>query len=249
MIINKIISFIRRHVVAKKEMDSQQAYNIWADSYDNQPHNLMLALDELVFSELLNEVLVQGKIIADIGCGTGRHWQKMLDKNPHKIIGFDVSEGMLHILHSKFPNAETHLLSGHTLNNVADNTFDIVISTLSIAHIADAEAALKEWYRVLKPGGDMILTDYHPVALARGGKRTFKNNQEMITIKNHVHSIDRIKTITGQLHLKIIRLIEKPIEDSVKEYYEKNDALAIFEAWKNVPIIYGIHLKKINDTE
>jgi len=230
-------------------MDSQKAYNIWASNYDKQPHNLMLALDELVFSELLNEVLVQGKTIADIGCGTGRHWQKMLDKNPGKITGFDVSEGMLKILHNKFPNANTHLLTGHILNDTADNDFDILVSTLSIAHIADAEAALKEWCRVLKPGGDLIITDYHPEALAKGGKRTFKNNQELITIKNHVHTIESIKTIAGQLHLKIIRLIEKPVDDSVKSYYEKQDALAIYEAWKNVPIIYGIHLKKINDTE
>jgi Methylase involved in ubiquinone/menaquinone biosynthesis len=249
MIIQKIISFLKRHLVVKAEMDSQKAYNIWASNYDKQPHNLMLALDELVFSELLNEVLVQGKTIADIGCGTGRHWQKMLDKNPGKITGFDVSEGMLKILHNKFPNANTHLLTGHILNDTADNDFDILVSTLSIAHIADAEAALKEWCRVLKPGGDLIITDYHPEALAKGGKRTFKNNQELITIKNHVHTIESIKTIAGQLHLKIIRLIEKPIDDSVKSYYEKQDALAIYEAWKNVPIIYGIHLKKINDTE
>ena len=32
----------------------EMAYNLWADSYDSQPDNLMLALDEEVFTDLLN---------------------------------------------------------------------------------------------------------------------------------------------------------------------------------------------------
>ena len=143
----------------------RDGYNLWAENYDDQEDNLMLALDEEVFSGLLNGIDVENKIIADVGCGTGRHWQKLLDKKPQKITGFDVSEGMLEILKQKFPVAETHLLKNNMLDQLKNNSCDIIISTLTIAHIKNAEAAINEWNRVLKPGGYIILTDYHPVGI------------------------------------------------------------------------------------
>lgn len=220
------------------------AYNTWAQDYDNQPDNLMLALDEEVFKGLLNDINVKNKIVADIGCGTGRHWKKLFDKNPKKIIGFDVSEEMLKILQQKFLEAETYLLINDTLKQLKNESCDIIISTLTIAHIKNADAAIAEWDRVLKPGGYILLTDYHPFVLAKGGKRTFKHNNKTIAVINYIHSIESIKNITGQLHLQLLRFSEKVIDKQAKPYYEKQKALDVYEKWKGSPIIYGMCLKK-----
>lgn len=220
------------------------AYNLWADAYDAQPGNLMLAWDEEIFSLLLNDLSLQNKIIADIGCGTGRHWQKIFDLHPKRLIGFDVSEGMLKMLKQKFPESDTHHLKGGRLKHIEYDSFDIVFSTLTIAHIENVEKALTEWKHVLKPGGEMVITDYHPTALKKGGKRTFSYNGKTITVKNYVHSIDKIKNIAAQLDLEVVRLVEKSIDPSAKSYYQKQNAIAVYQAWKGTPIIYGIHLKK-----
>jgi hypothetical protein len=45
-----------------------------------------------------------------------------------------------------------------------------------------------------------------------------------------------------------MRFAERIIDDSVKEYYETQNALPLFEAFRNIPIIYGIHLKKADGT-
>ena len=168
---------LKKHVSAylfsTKETEPEAAYNLWAKSYDSQPDNLMLALDEELFSGLLNNIIVENKIVADIGCGTGRHWKKIIAKNPKKLIGFDVSGEMLKILQQKFPEAETHLLINNELDTLENNSCDIIFSTLTVAHIKNIRKAITEWNRVLKPGGDIIITDYHPSALAKGGKRTF----------------------------------------------------------------------------
>lgn len=222
----------------------QAAYNLWSASYDAQPDNLMIAWDEEIFSILLNNINLQHKIIADVGCGTGRHWKKILVHQPKKLIGFDVSEGMLNILQQKFPTAETHHLKNDRLSELEYHSCDFILSTLTIAHIQNAKKALSEWERVLKPGGEMIITDYHPTALSKGGKRTFNHNGKTIMVKNYVHSIDKIKNIARQLDLEVIRFIEKSIDESAKPYYEKQDAIAVYQAWKGMPIIYGIHLKK-----
>lgn len=232
----------------KKDTASRQAYNIWANSYDSQPDNLMLALDEVVFSELLEMVSVTNAHIVDVGCGTGRHWKKIMDRLPAQLTGFDVSENMLAMLQQKFPAASTHVIQNNALQPLANNSCQLVISTLTIAHIENAEAAITEWNRVLQAGGSMIITDYHPAALAKGAKRTFKSGSETVSIKNYVHSIDGIIAVAKQLNLTLVRLIEKHIDDNMRHYYEKQDALAVYEKWKGTAVIYGMLFIKNNDT-
>lgn len=230
-----------------KEREPAPAYDLWAAGYDDQPGNLMLDLDESVFSMLLGRIRTEGKSIADIGCGTGRHWKKIIDGHPSSLRGYDVSAGMLEKLKEKFPGAQTFLLKNHTLPGLADHSCDMVLSTLAVAHIEQIEMALKEWNRVLKPGGEVIITDYHPMALAKGGKRTFTYNGKTVAVKNHIHSIEKMRKLLGQLGWEEIRFVQRVIDDSVKEYYIQQNALPLFEAFRNVPIIYGIHLKKKDD--
>jgi len=211
---------------SKKNLVSQTrnpdaAYDLWAADYDFQPDNMMLAWDEEIFSDLLSNMDLQNKIIADIGCGTGRHWNKISAHYPKKLIGFDVSEGMLKMLKQKFPQAETHHLLKDDLNELENESCNIIFSTLTIAHIENAEKALQEWVRILTPGGEIIITDYHPTALTKGGKRTFNYNGKTIAVKNYVHSIEKLKTIARQLDLKVFRLVEKSIDESARPFYEK----------------------------
>ena len=228
----------------KRETDPELAYNIWASSYDAQPDNLMLALDGEVFKELLGKIELADKVLVDIGCGTGRHWQELYAGGLKKITGFDVSEKMLEQVAKKFPQAESYRLVTNKLYNLKDNSCDIVISTLAIAHIKNVAEALAEWSRILKPGGHIIITDNHPTALAKGADRTFKHNDKKIAIINYVHPVENIIKIASALNLTIAKRIEKNIDDSVRLYYEKQQAIAVFEKWKNTPIIYGILLKK-----
>ncbi len=235
---------IKRILFPQKEKEPGAAYDLWAAAYDNQPGNLMLDLDEAVFTDLLTGIPLQGKVIADIGCGTGRHWRKLFAQLPARLIGYDVSAGMLNKLKEKFPGAETFLLKEELLPELADGSCDVIVSTLAVAHIAAVENAFREWDRVLRPGGELIITDYHPEALTKGGKRTFKHEGKTVAVKNHIHSIEKIRGLTKQLGWKEIRFTERVIDDSVKGYYERQHALELFDSFINVPIIYGIYLKK-----
>ena len=229
--------------VRVSETDPEKAYDLWAAAYDAQPDNLMLALDEELFTELLDGVTLNNQLVADIGCGTGRHWQKLINREPAELIGFDVSKEMLLVLQQKFPEQKTVRLTDHHIN-LPDASCDIIVSTLALAHIPEAGKALAEWERVLKPGGEILLTDYHPDALAHGGNRTFKHEGKLVAVKNYVHSIQSVIQIAKQLNLEPIRITERKIDERVKSFYEKQNALAVYEKFKGVPIIYGIHLKK-----
>ncbi len=231
--------------LSTKETDPRKAYNLWAGGYDSQPGNLMLDLDEKLFSELIDPLNLKGTVVADIGCGTGRHWVKLMAKEPARLAGFDVSEEMLRKLNSKFPAGETHLLAPDNFVEMPNDSCNLVFSSLTIAHIRDTYSALSEWERVLAKNGDLVITDYHPAVLEKGGQRTFLHGGRLVAVKNYIHTIASIRELARQLQLKEIRFIEKIIDESLRGWYEQQKALAVYEKYRGSPVIYGIHFKKL----
>jgi len=232
------------HPVRQPESEPAEAYDIWSQHYDDQPDNLMLALDQALCQDVLASLSLTGKTIVDIGCGTGRHWPALFNQSPARLVGYDVSTGMLNRLRNKYPHSEIHLLSDATLTGLADSSCDLVLSTLTLAHIPDLAAALTEWNRVLKPGGDLLITDYHPIALTKGGQRTFREGERVFAIRNHIYPVPQLLGVTRRLGLTKVTLSERKIDDSMRPYYEKQNALPVFRRFLGVPIIYGLHLKK-----
>ncbi|HTE00449.1 MAG TPA: class I SAM-dependent methyltransferase [Mucilaginibacter sp.] len=231
------------------EKNSSEAYDIWSANYDMQPGNLMLDLDETLFPKLLAQTSIQNKAVADIGCGTGRHWPKILQQQPLSLTGFDVSEGMLNKLKEKFPGANTYRITDDLFSTVANASFDTIISTLTVAHIENIETALQAWCRILKADCEIIITDFHPKLLAVGGKRTFKHNNEQLAVKNYVHSTDTIKDILLQNGFRVVAEHEISIDETMKHYYIQQNALPVYERFKGFPVIYGVHLIRGHDPE
>ncbi len=226
------------------KVNAVEAYDYWSHSYDRQPGNLMLDLDEIIFSKLIKNIDLKGKRVADIGCGTGRHWQKIYNKNPTQIIGFDVSAGMLHQLLRKFPGAITQLTSDNLLKTVPDAYVDCVITTLTVAHVKNIEEAIAAWSRVLKTGGDLVVTDFHPLMLAGGGKRSFNHGGSSLSVENYVHPLEKVKRIFNKYGLALIKQEERKVNEEVRHYYESQNALPVYDRFFGVPIIYGLYLKK-----
>jgi ubiquinone/menaquinone biosynthesis C-methylase UbiE len=244
-----IKDFLQKNVPFLTEKTVVEAYDIWAGSYDTQPGNLMLDLDEVIFSSLIQDIQFQNKYIADIGCGTGRHWQKLYERSPAVLTGYDVSTGMLKELSKKFPSAIVRLIADNRFNETDTASYDCIILTLTIAHIKNVEEAIASWTRILKNNGDLVITDFHPEILASGGKRSFRHENKSYAVKNYVHPVGYIKQIFENNGFKIIKQEERYIDDSVRSYYENGQAMDVFQKYKGMPVIYGLHLKKQDDSE
>ena len=242
--ITTIKRFFQKDSFIVLEKDAVEAYDVWSFSYDNQPGNLMLDLDEKIFGDLIKNIDIQNKVVADIGCGTGRHWLKIYEGKPKLVIGFDVSAGMLNQLIQKFPSADVQLTTNNRLNTVSDSFLDCLITTLTIAHINNLEEAVSSWSRVLKNGGDLILTDFHPAMLARGGKRSFSHDGITLSVVNYVHPLEKVKKLFSQYGFAVVKQIEKEVNEEVRSYYKMQNALQIYDRFKGTPVIYGLHLKK-----
>jgi len=237
---NSFLRFFLRSRIKKPAA----GYDTWALSYDDQPNNLILRLDQEILNSFLKTVSLNNRLIADIGCGTGRHWTTLYKLGAASITGFDVSAGMLEKLQLKFPGAAVILVKDHLLTGAPDQQFNFLLSTLTLAHISNARKAMTEWNRVLQSGGEMILTDYHPEALRRNASRTFRHQGKTYTVQSHVHPVELIREIAGQLGWSEIRYTERKIDETVEDFYLEQGAGALFQKYQGMPLIYGIHFKK-----
>jgi ubiquinone/menaquinone biosynthesis C-methylase UbiE len=235
-----LFSFLNR----KNIYSPKDAYNIWADTYDIEENNLMLFYDKIILGELISKVDLKGKVILDHGCGTGRNWPLFQKNEPEQIIGCDISSEMLARLKSKYENAKTYLIDDNRLPFLNNAQCDIIISTLVIAHVKKIKDLFAEWNRITKDSSDIIITDFHPALLSIGGSRTFKHFNKSITIKNFIHEITTIEKLLSSSGFKTVRVIEKKIDEEVKHFYVNRNALSVYDKFKNVPFIYGIHMSR-----
>ncbi len=100
--------------------------------------------------------LTKGNLL-EIGCGVGRGMEVMINSCAH-YTGLDKNENLLTELQQIYQHATFIRQNIPPLSSLEDNIFDWVITFQVIEHIQNDDLFIKEIYRVLKPGGKVIIT-------------------------------------------------------------------------------------------
>ena len=110
-----------------------------------------------------------GERILDIAAGTGTS-SVALAKTGARVVAVDFSPGMVAEGRRKHPELEFIEANAEKLPFV-DNEFDAVTISFGLRNINDPRAALAEMYRVLKPGGRLVICEFSkpPRAILRAG--------------------------------------------------------------------------------
>lgn len=100
-------------------------------------------------------------IMLDLGCGTAINLERLkrLDLRVREYVGLDLSLGMLAQARSEWGDrGESLFCRGDACRlPFLDATFDLVLSTWLLSHIAQPSEAVEEALRVLKAGGHLVV--------------------------------------------------------------------------------------------
>jgi SAM-dependent methyltransferase len=108
---------------------------------------------ENVFAEKVREVITPGDRVLDAGCGTGKFFGFDFARAAGcRMVGTDVRQDVK-------GNTEMDFCVRSELNRLpfSDASFDVVNCRLVIEHVHAPDVVLKEFYRVLKPGGRLAI--------------------------------------------------------------------------------------------
>jgi ubiquinone/menaquinone biosynthesis C-methylase UbiE len=139
---------------AVNPIPTTEGYASWAEFYD-EPGNQLIDLEQPVVREILDG-LPRG-VALDAACGTGRH-SGYLASLGHTVIGVDSSPAMLERAREKVPSGVFHEADLHDLP-LPDDHVDLVVCGLTLVHVPNLEPVLAEFVRVLRLGGDLVISD------------------------------------------------------------------------------------------
>ena len=134
------------------------------DTYDTHMLNEIDSARE--FYPFTAELLPKEKYvrILDLGCGTGLELEEYYRLNCNaRVIGIDLSRGMLDALEEKFHGREIEVICGSYFDvPFGKDVFDAAVSVESLHHFTKEEKLplYKKLFESLKDGGYFILTDY-----------------------------------------------------------------------------------------
>mgnify|MGYP000473642666 CR=1 FL=1 len=105
-----------------------------------------------------------GKRVLDLGCGYGWHCIYAMEQGAMSVTGVDLSEKMLEVAREKthFPQARYLRMPIEEIN-FAENSFDIVLSSLALHYVASFDAVAKRVNRCLVAGGSFVFSAEHPI--------------------------------------------------------------------------------------
>lgn len=99
---------------------------------------------------------IKGSVL-ELGCGEGRGVELLMEQ-AEDFTGLDKIQEVIDKLTAKYPNATFKQAVFPPFSDIADNTYDTIVSFQVIEHIKDDKLYLQEIQRVLKPGGRAILS-------------------------------------------------------------------------------------------
>jgi len=168
-VVEGIPRFVKREEISPEDAEWVFEYDEKAEEYDEgirrQAEQMGIDLKEEFHGILKRVPLKDSHRVLDVSTGTGAVILRIREVYPNvscEFVGIDLSIGMLRVAQRKFVNAKMKVPIFHS--EVAklpfkNESFDVVTHFGGINTFRNIPAALKEWVRVLKPEGFLLVFD------------------------------------------------------------------------------------------
>lgn len=151
---------------ASKKQQVARMFNSISARYDLLNHLLSAGVDVYWRRKAISQLRkLKPGLILDVATGTGDFAIEALSLNPQKVIGVDISDGMLEIARKKIQQRKMgdriSIEKGDSEKlPFQENMFDAVIVAFGVRNFEDLEKGLADMLRVLKPGGKAVILEF-----------------------------------------------------------------------------------------
>lgn len=165
----------------------------------------------------------QPKVILDVATGTADFALECVKLNPEKIIGVDISEGMMAFGRKKIKQKQLENLitlecgDAETLN-FPDNHFDAIVVGFGVRNFENLEKGLQNLHRILKPGGRLVILE-------------FSNPRNKLIKWLYNFYFNKVTPFIGRMFSKDIRAYTY-LPESVKAFPDNENFTAILKTLK-----------------
>ncbi len=190
----------------------QTGYGEWVTTYEQTVEDAM----DIALLEALSAVPWSTlRRVADLGCGTGRTGAWLRGKGVMSIDGVDLTPEMIAVarlraIYQRLIEADV------TATGFETGVYDIVTSSLVDEHLRDLAPLYREAWRLVHPGGFLVLVGYHPHFIMGAGVPTHytRESGESVAIETHVHLLSEHVTAGLQAGWVLAEMKERVIDNS-----------------------------------
>lgn len=210
-----------------------EGYRSWAETWDTDLSPIV-ALESRHLAPRLGNLA--GKFFVDVACGTGR-WLVEAQVRGATTVGTDFCAEMLARASTKRGLAGRLVLADSRRLPLPNACADVVLFALALGHVNPLEAAIRELARLLRPGGSLIVTDFHPGAAARGWKRTFRHGSQVYEIENHAYTKEQLSRASQAAGLELVELLEPHFDEPERAIFRDAGKEQLFDEVKEIPAV------------
>ena len=198
---------------------------------------------------LLGEVA--GKKVLDVGCGEGGYTRRLAHKGA-EATGIDGSPTMIEFARQRATQEGVTVVyetrNANALDGLADESFDIALAAMSLMDVEDYVGAVAEISRVLRKGGELLMSITHPCFSGRGS-RWHKEAGEYKHFAVDNYSVDETwEEFINDKFTRPVLFRHKPLQDFMAPLLAQGFRLTLFHEPTATPeqILQAPRLARLN---
>lgn len=122
---------------------------------------------------------LQGLDVLCVGCGTGEECAHLKSLGAKRVVGVDLSSGLIEYAKQSYPELEFSAMDMEALDFPPDS-FDFVYSSLVLHYVDSWQKTLASISNVLKKGGTLLLSTNHPATWGADCTRTDTERKSLL---------------------------------------------------------------------
>ncbi len=145
--------------------DIRDIFNSISRRYDASNLILSMGLEKKWRHEFLKLIRPEHKKVLDACCGTGTSTFQLWKAGNREVSGMDFSGNMIEIAREKYGHIEgiSFYTGDVTATGFAGSSFDCVTIAFGIRNILERKKALKEFCRIVRPGGSIVILEFNHI--------------------------------------------------------------------------------------